>query len=334
MSSDSRPRRISALRIAKRRSPYAQYGSRHYARVPRTASGPTSQKVAAAVASQRDLVRSKRRVLATEDQIAAFRSVVMHYFRDSGRDHLPWRKTRDPYAILVSEMMLQQTQVDRVIPYYERWMQRFPDAKALAGATLSEVLTLWSGLGYNRRAKYLHEAAKILAPFNMDGRHSLTYAELRALPGVGDYTAKAVRVFAYNEPEVLIETNVRAVFIHHFFPRGRNVSDARLLPLIAQALEGQDPRTWYAALMDYGTFLKATHPNPSRKSKHHTKQSAFEGSLRQVRGAVLKHLIAGAATSEEIARRAGCAKASVAIALSGLQRDGLVEVRRLSWRLA
>jgi len=212
------------------------------------------------------------------------------YWKRYGRHSLPWRQTTDPYAILVSEVMLQQTQVDRVVPYFTRWMEAFPTPAELAKAPLTDVLALWSGLGYNRRAKFLHEAAKCIVARH-EGVVPSAYEELRALPGVGEYTAKAVRVFAFDEPEVLIETNVRSVFIHHFFPRARSVSDARLIPLIAAALDTRRPREWYAALMDYGTFLKATTPNPSRKSRHHTKQSRFAGSLREVRGAILKAFI-------------------------------------------
>lgn len=217
---------------------------------------------------------------------------VLNYWKHSGRHDLPWRQTRDPYRILISEMMLQQTQVHRVVPYYERFIVHFPTPEALATAPLSDVLALWSGLGYNRRAKYLHAAASQFSVLCSRDRETMVYEDLRRLPGVGEYTAKAVRVFAFGEPEVLIETNVRAVFIHHFFPRSRSVSDAKLLPLIGEAVahlpRGIGPREWYAALMDYGTHLKATRPNPSRKSKHHARQSKFEGSLRQVRGAILR----------------------------------------------
>lgn len=249
----------------------------------------------------------------------AFRSRVMEYWKRSGREHLPWRHTKDPYVILVSEIMLQQTQADRVIPFFTRFIARFPTPAALARAPLSLVLRHWSGLGYNRRAKFLHEAAKRIVSEH-GGMLPRTYEGLRALPGIGEYTAKAVRVFAYGEPESLIETNVRTVFLHHFFPRGRSVSDARLMPLIARAIEGQDPRTWYAALMDYGTYLKATRPNPSRKSKHHVKQKPFEGSLRQARGKILRAFLAGAPVSS-VRTELG---ARFAPALASLEKEGLL----------
>lgn len=231
------------------------------------------------------------------NDITSFKKLVCRFYAKNGRHHLPWRKTRNPYRILVSEVMLQQTQVDRVIPYYRRFLRQFPTIEALAKAPLGEVLRLWSGLGYNRRAKMLHDAAThIVVHHNKKFPHS--YTALRALPGVGDYTAKAIRVFAFNEPEVLIETNVRTVFIHHFFPRSKSVSDKKLLPLIGHSVQhlgvaqkgGMGPREWYAAVMDYGTHLKKTHGNVSRRSAHYVRQAPLKGSNREVRGALLKAL--------------------------------------------
>jgi A/G-specific adenine glycosylase len=177
--------------------------------------------------------------------------------------------------------MLQQTQVDRVIPKYKAFLKAFPTARVLARAALPQVLLLWSGLGYNRRAKYLWEAAKRWG------------APLETLPGVGPYTASAVRVFAYNKPEILIETNIRAVFLHHLFPKSKKVPDARLMPFIVRALDRKKPRVWYAALMDYGSYLKKKLPNPSRRSRLHTKQKPFKGSDREIRGGILKAHLAG-----------------------------------------
>lgn len=189
-------------------------------------------------------------------------------------------------------MMLQQTQVPRVVGKYQEFLTAFPTVSSLARAPLADVLRVWSGLGYNRRAKYLHDAAKAVVE-SYAGKMPEEYATLRKLPGIGDYTAKAVRVFAFNEPEVLVETNVRSVFLHHFFPRSKQVNDKLLLPLVTAALQGQDARIFYSALMDYGSHLKQMHPNPSRRSKHHVKQSEFKGSLRQMRGAILRAALTG-----------------------------------------
>lgn len=209
---------------------------------------------------------------------------------------LPWRNLPagrqgriDPYKILVSEIMLQQTQVERVIPFYKAFLKKFLTARSLASAPLSKVLKAWSGLGYNRRAKFLREAAKAVSQKHR-GVFPRSYEELLSLPGVGDYTARAVRVFAFNEPDCLIETNIRTVFTHHFFPRARKIADAKLLPLIAKAAAGQEPRAWHAALMDYGSYLKRTGVRINTKSAHYAKQEKFEGSLRQVRGEILKAL--------------------------------------------
>jgi len=224
----------------------------------------------------------------TAAQITAFRKRVLEYYRRNGRD-LPWRETTDPYRILVSEIMLQQTQVDRVIPKYEAFIARFPDSSALAAASLKEVLTLWQGLGYNRRAQNLHKCACMLMEKH-DGLMPETREGLKELPGIGVYTSAAVNVFAYNQPCVFIETNIRAVYIHTFFQDSADVSDAQLEPYIKSTLSKRNPCRWYNALMDYGVYIKKRYSNPARKSKHHTKQSRFEGSDRQIRGMIIKIL--------------------------------------------
>ncbi len=223
------------------------------------------------------------------EKIAVFRKTVRRHFKKNGRHTLPWRKTRDPYRILVSEIMLQQTQVDRVVPFYRAFLKRFPTVPALAKASLGDVLRAWQGLGYNRRAKMLHDAAKAIVS-DHGGKVPRAYEELLALPGIGPYTARAVRTFAWDESEAFIETNIRAVFIHHFFPRKKKIIDAELLKLIGDTLDRKKPREWYWALMDYGSKLKRTVPNPSRRSRHHLQQKPFKGSDREVRGAILREL--------------------------------------------
>ncbi|MBI2048661.1 MAG: A/G-specific adenine glycosylase [Parcubacteria group bacterium] len=260
----------------------------------------------------------------------AFCKAVLKYHRTQGRHHLPWRKTHDPYRVLVSEIMLQQTQVDRVIPYYRAFLKQFPNARSLSRAPLSSVLRAWSGLGYNRRAKFLHEAAHTIVRMH-GGSVPREYKALRALPGVGDYTAKAVRTFAFDESEVMFETNIRAALIHEFFPRSRSVSDARLEPILKEALTFIDsPRTWYAALMDYGTHIKKTHGNATRRSKTFAKQSAFKGSLRQVRGAVLRKVMqCKYMTVAELAALTGFNQRNVRRAVEALAQEGMI-VKRLA----
>ena len=266
-------------------------------------------------------------------KISEFRRTVWEYYTKNGRHELPWRKTIDPYRILVSEVMLQQTQVPRVIEKYKEFLKAFPTVRALAKAPLSDVLKAWSGLGYNRRGKYLRDAAKQLMLFSR-GRVFIASEELRKLPGIGPYTAAAVRVFAFNEPDILIETNIRAAYLHHFYAfRTRRVlkglvSDKEILPLAQKAAEGQDPREWHWALMDYGSYLKRSGVRNNSRSAHYTKQSKFEGSLRQVRGAILRVLTAGGKPDKSIYVLIRANRRVVDKALAGLERDGLI-ARRL-----
>ncbi|MEK9176836.1 MAG: A/G-specific adenine glycosylase [Patescibacteria group bacterium] len=263
--------------------------------------------------------------------VSAFRRLVLTYSRPHGRHALPWRETRDPYRILVSEVMLQQTQVKRVIPFYAEFTRRFPTARSLARAPLSAVLRLWQGLGYNRRAKMLHDAAKRTMIYH-SGQIPTSYEELAALPGVGDYTAKAIRVFAFNEPEVLLETNIRAAFLHHFFPRKHNVTDRALLPYMREVLSKKNPRRWYSALMDYGSHLKTLHLNPSRRSAHHVRQSQFKGSDREIRGAILRALAERPRGGESFAALP-FANSRVEAQLGRLAAEGLIEQKRGRYRL-
>lgn len=227
-----------------------------------------------------------------------FQHFLITWYQQYGRHDLPWRQTTDPYKILVSELMLQQTQVERVKPKYLAFIERFPSTKELAAASLRDVLVLWQGLGYNRRAKFLYECSKVIED-EYNGKFPQTEEELRALPGIGPYTASAVCTFAYNQPVRLIETNVRTVFLYHFFPEQTDIHDNDLFPLIAEALDTKNPRAWYSALMDYGTYLKKTFPNPNKRSKQYNKQSTFTGSSRQVRGEIIRLLTKTAKLKKE-----------------------------------
>jgi len=236
------------------------------------------------------------RTALTTRQAAAFRKIVYDYYERHGR-HLPWRETTDPYRVLVSEVMLQQTQAPRVLPKYEAFLRRFPEIATLAAASLHDVLDAWQGLGYNRRALLLKEAAERIVA-DHGGTVPRDEESLVSLPGIGPATARAVRAFAFNEPVILIETNIRAVFIHHFFNQEETVADLALRPLIGKTLDRSDPRRWYNALMDYGTFLKKAHTNPARRSAHHHRQGPFEGSIRQVRGAIVRLILEKVRLSE------------------------------------
>lgn len=226
-----------------------------------------------------------------------FKEIIWQHYHANKRD-FAWRTTTDPYHILVSEIMLQQTQTHRVVPKYEAFLQALPTVHDLAQAPLAQVLLLWQGLGYNRRAKALHQAAKAIATEH-NGQFPHTPDELIALPGIGPYTSNAICTFAFNQPNVFIETNIRTVFIHFFFHNKVSIHDRQLYPLITKTIDKQNPRHWYYALMDYGVLLKKKLPNPSRKSAHHARQSKFEGSDRQIRGAIIRLLADRVALSYE-----------------------------------
>ncbi len=218
-----------------------------------------------------------------------FRKTVLAYYRKHGRD-LPWRRSVTPYRVVVSEIMLQQTQVGRVAEKFDIFIKQFPSFASLAEASVADVLRAWQGLGYNRRALALKKIADIVVR-DCKGTVPSDPAELEKLPGIGTATAGSIAAFGFNKPVVFIETNIRRVFIHFFFPKKKSVHDNEIIPLVQVALNRKNPRAWYSALMDYGAMLAKKVENPNRKSAHYAKQSRFEGSDRQVRGRILKLLM-------------------------------------------
>ncbi|MBK5211137.1 MAG: adenine glycosylase [Coriobacteriia bacterium] len=228
------------------------------------------------------------------EAVVALVDAVLGVAEELYRD-FEWRRTADPYRVLVSEVMLQQTQTVRVIRYYARWIEKFPTFDALAAASTLDVLEAWQGLGYNRRALALHECAKQVSTLHA-GRLPQNVEELVALPGIGPATAAGVLAFAFNEPSVYLETNVRTVVLHEVWPDRENVGDKEVSAIVEAAAaliasRGIDSRVWNYALLDYGAWLKKMFPNPSRRSKHHTKQSAYEGSRRQKRARLLRVML-------------------------------------------
>ena len=221
------------------------------------------------------------------------KSFIEKVWYEGGRLYrdLPWRGIDDAYAVLVSEIMLQQTQVSRVERFWPEFLRLFPSIDALASAETSLVLEMWQGLGYNRRALALQRCAQQCA-LHYEGKLPQTREELLELPGIGSATAGGVMAFAYNKPGLYLETNVRTVFLYEFFPEQEQISDKILEPYILSTCSEDNPRGWYYALLDYGSYLKKTLPNPSRKSKHYTKQSAFEGSRRQKRAELVRIVLA------------------------------------------
>jgi A/G-specific adenine glycosylase len=254
--------------------------------------------------------------------IGEFRRIVLSNYEEAGR-HFPWRGA-EPWPVLVSEFMLQQTQTERVVPYYERWIKRWPGPAALAGASMEEALREWSGLGYNRRCAFLKNCAAIIA-LEMGGKVPGTPESLLPLPGVGPYIAGAVSCFAYNYPAVFIETNIRSAVIHFFFPDRDGVRDVEIFPILEAALLREDPRRWYYALMDYGAALKKNVPNPGRRSAHYARQSPFAGSFRQARGRVLRTLVfTGPGSAEDIGNKTGLGSGELYKVLEALEKEAVI----------
>jgi A/G-specific adenine glycosylase len=259
-------------------------------------------------------------------EIKRFQATIWDFYREHGRHDLLWRLpeidgSSDPYKILVSEVMLQQTQVPRVMPKFEQFMTEFPNTNALAHAPLAEVLAVWNGLGYNRRAKFLWQAAQMIErDFGGEFPHSVD--QLQKLPGIGVNTAGAIVAYSFNQPAVFVETNVRTVFIHHFFKDESAVADKIILDMLTETLDRENPREFYWALMDYGTHLKQTVGNASRASKTYAKQSQFEGSRRQLRGAVVRELLAHPRSFAQMA--ATLSDSRLEQVLADLAKEGLI----------
>ena len=257
-------------------------------------------------------------------EITAFQREIYSYYHNNGRK-FPWRDTDNPYHILISEVMLQQTQVNRVLEKYEQFLTVFPSVAALGAAPISAIYTIWQGLGYNRRVLFLKETARLIQQ-HYNGKVPSDTALLSKLPGIGKNTASAIVVFAYNKPEVFIETNIRAVYIHFFSHNSGRVADKHLIPFISKTLVHNNPRLWYYALMDYGVMLKKEYSNPGRKSAHYIKQTAFEGSDRQIRGNILKQLSKQhKMTGMRLKALLSAESDRVDILLKQLQKEGIIQ---------
>jgi A/G-specific adenine glycosylase len=269
----------------------------------------------------------------TPAAIRRFRRQLYQFYHDQGRQLL-WRDTADPYHILVSEIMLQQTQVARVALKYAPFLQAFPDVWSLARAPLRDIMAKWQGLGYNRRALALQGIARRLAA-EFQGRLPASVDTLRTFPGIGAATAGALAAFAFNQPVVFIETNIRRVFLHSFFPGKNGVRDREILPLVEQTLDREQPRPWYYALMDYGAMLKDAAPNPNRRSAHHQRQAPFADSDRQIRGLILKALLKSPALSPEaLVKAVGKPPARTTGLIHTLIHEGFLEQAGARLRIA
>jgi A/G-specific adenine glycosylase len=270
-------------------------------------------------------VRTRNTTRLSASEISDFQDCIRGFYAERGRE-FPWRSTRDPYAILVSEIMLQQTGTERVLPKYEEFLGRFPRIEVLAAAELGEVYPLWRGLGYNRRAKSLRDTA-IRIVDERGGRVPADPEILITYPGIGPATSRSIPVFAFNRPLVFIETNIRRVFLHRFFPGAEGIPDRDIFPLIEKTLDFADPRSWYSALMDYGVYLKKLLPNPNRRSAHYTVQKPFRGSNREVRGALLETLAErGGQSGEALYENLPFSRERIDTAAAQLVAEGLVTV--------
>ncbi len=255
--------------------------------------------------------------------IDKFKQTIYQYYAEHRRE-MPWRVSRNPYHILVSEIMLQQTQVGRVLAKYEEFTSRFPDFDSVSKARLQEILGVWQGLGYNRRAIALQKICRLVV--TEYGGVLPSFAEtLQTFPGIGPATAGAICAFAFNQPTVFIETNIRRVFIHFFFPNKNGVKDKEILPLVEGTLDTRSPRTWYHALMDYGAMLKKEEHNPNRRSAHYNRQAPFQGSNREIRGLILKTLLDKPELTEgELIRSVGKSPKRVQPIITQLVREGFL----------
>ncbi len=259
----------------------------------------------------------------TERTLALFQQIVYNFYNVHKRE-FPWRETCNPYHILVSEVMLQQTQTDRVVKKYNAFLNEFPTIGSLAEAPFRKVLAMWKGLGYNRRAMALKKTAeRIVEEFHGDVPSDPD--TLITFPGIGKYTASAVVTFAFNIPLVFIETNIRTVFIYFFFPQKEQVKDNEIYPLVKKTLDRSQPREWYYALMDYGVVLKKRHAQLHKKSAQYRKQAPFKGSDREIRGIILDMLLKQPCTPHKIAQSAKKDPSRITKNLVDLEKEGLIK---------
>jgi A/G-specific adenine glycosylase len=273
---------------------------------------------------EEEVLSDKDKSPDNQNLIENIRKVIWIYYHEEGRD-LPWRNITDPYGVFVSEIMLQQTQVQRVLKKYPEFLSIYPTLDDLANAETHELLQAWQGMGYNRRALSLRAAAKVMVS-NFGGKVPIAIDELEALPGIGPYTARAISTFAYNKPHVFIETNIRTACMYLLANESSSVHDKELLPFIEALIDHHNPREWYYAFMDYGTYVKKLHGNLSRSSKHYTKQSPFKGSDRELRGKILKlTLKKGTLTNKELLHCISDDPERVERITAGLVHEGFIK---------
>ncbi len=260
----------------------------------------------------------------SSEMLQAFQETVWNYYKKHKRPFV-WRETYNPYHIVVSEIMLQQTQTHRVIEKYLNFIKHFPTFQVLATASRQAVLAQWVGLGYNRRALALHEIAqKVVNEY--DSVLPNDPAVLQTFKGLGPATSSSIVAFAFNKPTIFIETNIRSVYLHVFFHDVLGIADKELMPLITQTVDKDNAREWYYALMDCGVLIKKLYLNPNKKSRHYNRQSMFEGSNRQVRGAIVRFLAQqGICEKEKLIELFPAKEEVIDTIIQGLAQEGFIK---------
>ncbi len=256
--------------------------------------------------------------------ISEFQKIIYDYYKQYGRK-FPFRMKISPYYVLISEIMLQQTQTSRVSKRFLDFIKAFPDFQSLANASINDVLKKWQGLGYNRRALALKEIAKRIVN-DFQGVLPETVDILKTFPQIGLNTASSIITFAFNKPSYFIETNIRRVYIYFFFFGKDNIDDRDILKILKKTIDLHNPRKWYYALMDYGVMLKKNHPELHKKSKHYKKQSSFKGSNRQLRGLLIKLLLEKKSiTQEELIKELNIPKNKLINIINQLEKEGFLK---------
>lgn len=300
------------------------------ARTDAVSSGLAAAFAGLTVSEASDFLESPVDYLALDaagrrDALRQLHALVMRFYLCHGRV-FPWRETHDTWAVLLSEVMLQQTQTSRVLPKYEAFLAHWPTWEAMAASSLDDVLFLWQGLGYPRRSLALRKVA--VETERWGWKLPCDYEQLLHLPGIGPSTASAVLAFCYGEPAIYLETNVRRVLLHCLFPGHDQVRDAVLKEVLKALLdEVSDVRAWYYALMDYGVLLKFLLPNANRRSAHYARQGRYENSNRQIRGRILLQLSQGSAIqrSRLLDMLPSFAIDRIDACISSLVEDGFIE---------
>jgi len=266
--------------------------------------------------------------------IELFQKIIFDYYKNHKRN-FPFREDITPYNVLISEIMLQQTQTGRVSEKFLKFTEKFPDFLSLSRAPLEEILKEWQGLGYNRRALALKKIAEIVIN-DYNGQLPESIEELKLFPQIGHNTASSILTFAFNKPMVFIETNIRRVYIYFFFPNRNKVNDKEIMSIVKKTVVKNNPRKWYYALMDYGVMLKKIHPELSKRSAHYRKQAPFKGSSRQIRGELLEMLIKDGTIDLLKIQKSfkDNDRKRIKNILIQLQKEGFIEIKEESVKLA